>query len=130
VPWIEVFAAFVVSHLAGDYLVQTEFQALNKHLGLGPDPVRRRALLSHAASYLACFVPALVWLAGPLSAVELAATAVAVVVPHVIQDDGRLIRVWMERVKHTEYRPGTLSMAVDQTFHVLALFLLALVVGT
>jgi hypothetical protein len=130
VPWIEVFAAFVVSHLAGDYLLQTEHQALHKRGGLGDDPVKRRALASHAISYLACFIPVLVWLADELSAGALAATAVAIVLPHAIQDDGRVIRVWMQRVKRTEYKPGTLAMAVDQTFHIVSLFLLAVVVGT
>ena len=62
-PWPEIFAVFVVSHLVGDYLLQTEWQAHNKHGGLGPDPVRRRALLSHVATYGLAFVPALVWLA-------------------------------------------------------------------
>ena len=128
-PWVEVFAVFLVSHAAGDFLTQTEFQAKNKHGGLGADPVRRRALLSHAAVYLLCFVPGLAWLAGEHDALTVALTAVAVVVPHAIQDDGRVIGMWMRRVKHTEWQPGVLAMAVDQTFHLLALFLLAVAVG-
>ena len=128
-PWVEVFAVFLVSHAAGDFLTQTEFQAKNKHGGLGPDPVRRRALLSHAVVYLLCFAPALAWLATELSAPAVVGTAAAVVLPHAIQDDGRVIGVWMRRVKHTEWQPGVLAMAVDQTFHVLALFLLAAAVG-
>lgn len=127
--WIEVFAVFLVSHVAGDYLVQTEFQAMNKHGGLGRDPVRRRALLLHVATYLLCFVPGLVWLAGVESAAVVAATAAGIALPHLIQDDGRVIRVWMLRVKHTDYRPGVLAMAVDQSFHLLSLFLLAVAVG-
>src|SRR3712207_7655677 len=31
----------VVSHLFGDFILQTEFQATNKHGGLGRDPVKR-----------------------------------------------------------------------------------------
>lgn len=128
-PWAEVFAALVVSHLAGDFLFQTEFQAMNKHGGIGRDGAARRALVGHATTYLACFVPVLVWLSDALSAAALAATAAAIVVPHAIQDDGRVIRAWMRSVKHTEYRPGALAMAVDQTFHMVALFVLAVVVG-
>ena len=128
-PWIELFATFLVCHAGGDFLAQTEFQAKNKHRGLGRDPVRRRALLTHAAVYLLCFAPALVWLAGSASAATVAATAFAIVVPHTIQDDGRVIGVWMRRVKNTQYEPGTLAMAVDQSFHLLALFLLAVAVG-
>lgn len=129
-PWVEVFLAFLVSHLAGDYLAQTEFQAMNKHGGLGRDPVARRALAMHALTYLLCFVPALIWLAGEEPAGVVAATAAAVVVPHVIQDDGRVISAWMRRVKHTDYEPGLLAMTVDQSFHIVTLFLLAVVVGT
>ena len=128
-PWVEVFAVFLVSHAAGDFLTQTEFQARNKHGGLGRDPVRRRALLSHAAVYLLCYVPGLVWLAGEEEAATVALTAAAIVVPHAIQDDGRVIGMWMRRVKRTEWQPGVLAMAVDQTFHLVALFLLAVAVG-
>ena len=62
-PWVEVFAVFVVSHLAGDYLLQTDWQAENKRGGLGGDPVARRALLSHVTTYTLAFVPAFIWLA-------------------------------------------------------------------
>ena len=129
-PWVELFAVFLVSHAAGDFLTQTEFQASNKHGGLGSDPVRRRALLTHAAVYLLCFVPALVWLAGAEDAATVVLTAAAIVVPHVIQDDGRVIGLWMRRVKHTDWEPGVLAMAVDQAFHLVALFGVAVAVGT
>ena len=128
-PWVEVFAVFLVSHAAGDFLTQTEFQARNKHGGLGRDPVRRRALLTHAAVYLLCFVPALAWLAGDEGAGGVLLIAGAIVVPHLVQDDGRIIDLWMRRVKKTRSEPGALSIAVDQSFHLLALFLLAVVVG-
>lgn len=129
-PWVEVFVAFLVSHLAGDYIAQTEFQAMNKHGGLGRDPVARRALGTHALVYLLCFAPALLWLASEVSAVTLALCAAAIVVPHVIQDDGRVIAWWMRTVKKTSDEPGLLTMAVDQSFHVVTLLLLAVVVGT
>ena len=128
-PWVEIFAVFLVSHAAGDFLAQTEFQARNKHGGLGRDPVRRRALLSHVAVYMLCFVPALLWLAGDEDAGGVAAVGAAIVVPHAIQDDGRVIDLWMRRVKKTKWEPGVLAIAVDQSFHLLALFLLAVVVG-
>jgi len=35
VSWVEVFAVFVVSHLVGDFLIQTEWQASHKLGGLG-----------------------------------------------------------------------------------------------
>src|SRR5947209_7410343 len=61
-PWVEVFVVFLVSHLVGDYMLQTEWQALNKRGALKGTPTQRRALLSHIATYTLAFVPCLVWL--------------------------------------------------------------------
>ena len=62
VSWVAVFDVFLVCHLVGDFLFQTDWQARNKDHGLGGDPVRRRALLSHIATYTLAFLPALVWI--------------------------------------------------------------------
>ena len=128
-PWVEVFAAFLVCHLAGDFLLQTDWQAKHKRHGLAGDPVSRRALLSHITTYTLAFVPALVWLADDLDAWVLGAAAL-ISIPHLVQDDGRVLDAYISRVKG----PGASSelvvaTAVDQSFHVLALFLLALAVG-
>jgi hypothetical protein len=48
-------------HLAGDYLLQTDWQVRNKPGGLGFDPLARRALISHLLTYTLSFVPALIW---------------------------------------------------------------------
>jgi hypothetical protein len=129
VPWTEVFAVFVVCHLAGDYLLQTEWQAENKHRGLGPDPMRRRALFSHAATYGLAFVPALIWLATDIGGWVALAVA-AIVVPHLVQDDGRLVLSYLRFVKRSDAGPTDfVYIAVDQTFHLLALFALALVIS-
>jgi hypothetical protein len=125
--WTEVFAVFVVSHLAGDYLLQTEWQAENKHGGLGPDPVRRRALFGHIATYGLAFVPALVWLATDIGWWS-ALVAVAILLPHLVQDDGRPVLAYLYTVKRT--RAGSADFifrAVDQSLHVIALFIVALV---
>jgi len=129
-PWVEVFAAFVVCHLVGDYLLQTDWQAMNKRGGLGPDPISRRALFSHVASYTLAFVPALIWLAGEIGAWAVGVGAL-IAVPHLIQDDGRLLTQYMLRVKHADPRahPGV-AAAADQTFHFVVLFLTALVAGS
>ena len=129
-PWVEVFAALLVCHLAGDYLLQTDWQAANKAGGLGRDPIRRRALFSHVATYGLAFVPALVWLAGDLDGWAIAAAAAAIVVPHLVQDDGRALNLYISRVKRSESSPGDfVYIAVDQTLHVIALFALAVIVG-
>jgi len=125
--WVEVFAVFVVSHLAGDFLLQTDSQALNKYGGLSRDPVRRRALFAHVATYGLCFVPAGIWLGSNLSAGAAVGLVALVIVPHLIQDDGRLLTLYLLRVKKAHPEPGTfLFVSVDQSFHMVALFLTAL----
>jgi hypothetical protein len=127
--WVEVFLVLLVSHLAGDFLLQTDWQAKYKYGGLGPDPVRRRALGSHIVTYLLAYLPALVWIAieGGLDRAVLAAILVGV--PHWVQDDGRLLDLYIATVKGLSETPPWLRIAVDQSFHVVALFLIALVIG-
>jgi hypothetical protein len=129
VPWVEIFAVFVVSHAAGDYLLQTDWQATNKRGGLGRDPVARRALFSHVAVYTLAFVPAGAWLAGDMSPLGLVALAAGIFLPHLVEDDGRLLTAYLVRVKG----PGAATspavyQTVDQSFHLLVLFATALVV--
>jgi hypothetical protein len=130
VSWVEIFAAFVVSHLVGDYLLQTDWQARNKRLGLAGDPVRRRALLSHVLVYTLTFVPTLIWLSDDLGA-GVVWVAALIFIPHVIQDDGRLLTWFIFKVKGaSEESAREIYMPVDQSFHVLALFALAIAAGT
>jgi hypothetical protein len=127
-PWVEVFAVFLVSHLVGDFLLQTDLQARYKWGGLSADARSRQSLLSHTVSYTMAFVPALIWLATDIGAWAIG-VGLLVAVPHMIQDDGRLLDAYMRRVKGVEPVPGGLRIAVDQTWHFVALFLLALWVG-
>lgn len=124
--WVEIFAVFLVCHLTGDFLLQTEWQATHKHGGLGKDPVARRALVSHVATYGMVFAPALAWLAQDLGA-GIAWVAALITLPHLLQDDGRLVARYMEITKKTVARDGELLfVAVDQTFHIIALFGIAI----
>ena len=124
-----MFVVFLVSHLVGDYLLQTDWQARHKHRGLGGDPVARRALVSHVLTYTLAFAQALVWIAGDHGTGTLA-IAVAVAVPHLLQDDGRCVAAYMRRVKRCDVDAVPMvGAAVDQTLHVVALFALALVIG-
>ena len=129
--WPEVYLVLLISHLAGDFLLQTEWQAVNKRGGLKDDPDRRRALAMHGLTYTAAYVPALVWIAsgdpGVLGAVL---CAVAITLPHMAIDDGRLLFAWMSRVKHNDDPERWLVAAVDQTFHLVCLLPVALVVGS
>jgi hypothetical protein len=70
-----------------------------------------------------------VWIGIELSPGWAVAAAALVGVPHLVVDDGRPVRWWIEHVKGAErYEPG-LAAAVDQSFHVLCLFALALLIG-
>jgi hypothetical protein len=125
--WTEIFGVLAVSHLAGDFLLQTEWQARHKRGGLGPDPVARRALVSHVLVYGLAFVPAFVWLGGEIGAAVLGVAAL-ILLPHLVQDDGRAVSAYMSAVKQTRAgHDDPLFVVVDQSFHLIALFLVALV---
>jgi hypothetical protein len=122
VRWEEVFAVFVVCHVAGDFLLQTDWQAVHKRGGLSRNRDARRALFSHVTVYTLGFVPALIWLATETSAAAFALLAV-IFIPHLIQDDSRVLVAWNRIVKRSSPQPGDfLYMAIDQSFHLVALF--------
>jgi Protein of unknown function (DUF3307) len=129
VSWVSVFAAFLVAHMVGDYLFQTDWQARNKRGGLSGRGVSRRALFSHVTSYTIAFVPAFVWIATQLDAGWAVVAAVLVFLPHLVIDDGRVVRLYLSRVKRADGFDVGLAASVDQSFHVLSLFLVALLVG-
>lgn len=124
-PWPEILLALLVAHVVGDFLLQTDHQARFKARGLGRDRVRRTALLRHVAVYTLVCVPVLLWAADGAAETGLAAAAVAV--PHAVQDDGRLIARWNRSVKRFDPAGAPfVAVLVDQSFHVVALFALAL----
>ncbi len=120
--WVEVFAVLIVCHLLGDFLLQTDWQAAHKYAGLGPDPVRRRALLSHTLVYTLSFLPALIWIGLEVDALRAIVVAVIVFLPHYLQDDGRALDAYMVRVKGLSTNSPGLRIAVDQSFHMITLF--------
>ena len=124
--WEEVFAVFLVCHLTGDFLLQTDWQAVNKRGGLSRHTEARRALFSHVSIYTLVFVPAVIWIANEKSPLAFALLAV-VFIPHLIQDDGRILMAWNRIVKRSSPLPGDpVYMAIDQSFHVVFLFATAL----
>ena len=76
-------------------------------------------------------MPALVWLADDIGAGEALALAPVIFVPHLIQDDGRLLTAYVVRVKgEGALEERSIMAAADQSFHILALFLTALLAGS
>ena len=124
-PWVEVFIVFVVCHLVGDYLLQTDWQATHKRGGLFNGGESRHALLRHILTYTLAFVPALVWLVSEEEVAALGAVGLGalIAVPHLIQDDGRLLTSFVMNVKGAgAASTREVYTAVDQTFHLVALF--------
>ena len=122
--WPELFLVFVVAHLFGDYLVQTDWQARHKARGLSGDRVARRALCAHVVNYTLAFVPALAWMGSALGTGIAALTAIAL--SHLVVDDGRLLMLYLWRVKRCPdpVPPGLLT-SVDQSVHLIVLWLVA-----
>lgn len=127
--WVEVFLVLIVCHLVGDFLLQTDWQAANKYGGLGPDQVSRRALLSHIGTYMLAFVPALIWIASDASLGQAILALLIIGIPHWVQDDGRLLDLYVVVVKGLAQTSAGLRIAVDQSFHVVMLFLAALILA-
>jgi hypothetical protein len=129
VSWVSVFTAFLVAHMVGDYLFQTDWQARHKRGGLSGDRVAFKALVSHVTTYTLAFVPALIWIGDQLDAGWALLSAVLIFVPHLLIDDGRFVRAYLANVKRADGFDVGLAASVDQSFHVLSLFLVALLVG-
>lgn len=111
--------------------MQTDWQAVNKHGGVRKGSEHRRALTQHVATYTLAFVPAFIWIGTEIGAGWAAVTAVAIFVPHFLQDDGWVVSAWMSKVKHTPADSNpSLAIAVDQSMHAVMLLLTALVVAS
>src|SRR4051794_23840087 len=115
--------------MAGDYLLQTDWQARHKRGGLGSDRIARRALLSHVSTYTLAFLPAFIWIASDLDPMWAIVTAVLISLPHLMIDDGRFVGAYLSRVKGVSTLNLSLAASVDQSFHVLCLWGAAMIVG-
>jgi Protein of unknown function (DUF3307) len=128
VNWVSVFASFLVAHMVGDYLFQTDWQARNKRGGLSGG-VAFRALAAHVTTYTLAFAPALIWIGDELDAAWAVLAAALIFLPHLVVDDGRIVRLYLARVKRAPGFDIGLAASVDQSFHVLSLFLVAILLG-
>ncbi len=127
--WVEVLAAFLVAHMVGDYLLQTDWQARHKAGGLGGDRAALKALTAHVTTYTLAFVPACVWIAGERGVGWAILAGALVALPHLVIDDGRVVRLYLREVKGADtFDPG-LAGAVDQAFHIVSMCVVALLVG-
>jgi hypothetical protein len=126
VSWPAALLALLVSHVAGDVLVQSEWQAQMKVRGFA-DPVGRRALIRHIATYMLAFLLALAWIGAETSVLRAVAVGALIATTHLLIDDGRLVDAWLRKVKRAGNPAPALSIAVDQSFHILCLLGAALI---
>ena len=125
--WVQVFIVFLVCHATGDFLLQTEFQAVRKSGGLGSDPIARKALFSHLFTYSLVFVPAFVWIVDKQSASRMLFAAAVALLTHLVQDDRRLLYRYTVTVKKADPPPDhPLWIFIDQAGHIVWLFAAAL----
>jgi hypothetical protein len=109
----------------GDVLLQTEWQAVNKITGLA-DALGRRALTRHVLTYMLAFIPALVWIGSLTTAWRAIAIGLLVGIPHLLIDDGTFVRFWLREVKGADRPSVGLTIATDQSLHVVCLLAAAL----
>jgi hypothetical protein len=112
---MRLFDYLIIAHLVGDYLVQTEFEAMNKALGR----FWNRALISHCLKYTLSFVPVIVLLGMPL-------WWLAVIYgTHMVLDRRWFITGWRKYVTRNSEQSIQatfwLTVVIDQIFHVLVL---------
>jgi hypothetical protein len=119
--WTTTILVFFFCHLAGDFVLQTDWQATHKAHGLGRNPVARRALFTHVGTYLVPYVPAFVWVSSHIGAGATIGVVALIAGPHLFVDDRRAVGAWMRHVKGFVDPPPGLSIAVDQSFHLLFL---------
>ena len=127
--WVDALAGFLVAHMVGDYLFQTDWQARHKRGGLTGDGTSRRALWTHVTTYTLAFLPVLIWMGAEAGAWVGILAGVLIFVPHLIIDDGRVVDVYLERVKRADARTVGLATSVDQALHVVCLWAVALLAG-
>lgn len=109
----------LVAHLVGDYILQNDYQALNKKKS---SIVCGYHCLMYTLSVLVFSGFAWHWWAYPICFAL-----------HFVQDRWTLIEKWMELSGQTSFRDGPCkpwsTIAVDNTFHLLTLYLLQLLAG-
>ena len=101
VSWVSVFAGFLVAHMVGDYLLQTDWQARHKRGGLS-DPAARRPLRDPRRD-LHARLRARLRVDRERARRRLGASSppLLVFVPHLVVDDGRIVRALPRRASST-----------------------------
>lgn len=113
---MNLFEAMLVGHLAGDYILQNRWMALNKEKRIGP-------LAVHSAVYAACVAA----FALPVQTLPMGGILL-IFISHMVLDRRSLVRWWMREVNGIEAgspEEPFLKIAIDQGFHIIILALVA-----
>lgn len=116
---MNVFEWLLIAHFAGDYLFQTEFEALNKM----QNRFCNRALVSHCTKYTLCFIPVF-WFY-----VMQPAWLLFIFGSHLFFDRRWFIMWWRKHINRNSdesiAKTSWLTITIDQIFHILVLTLIA-----
>jgi hypothetical protein len=117
-----IFEIMLCTHLFADYLLQTEWQAVNKSKNL-------IALGSHIAVYHLVMLGVLVWRFG--WDMRVLGVVAFLALTHAVMDRGWVIPRLMRALRLVVNRPAErwLVMVVDQVIHILLLGIAALILG-
>ena len=74
-------------------------------------------------------MPAFIWIGDELGVGWGVLAAALVALPHLVVDDGRIISLYLTRVKHAEATDARIAGPVDQSFHAVSLCVVALLIG-
>lgn len=115
-----LFELLLLAHFVGDYLVQTEYQALHKAEG----NFLNSALINHCFMYSLCFVPVLaIYNANPL-------WILFVFLSHMFYDRRWPIMLWRQYVNRCSQKgiesTFWLTIVVDQIFELLVLAIISI----
>lgn len=117
------FDLLIVAHLIGDWLMQTEYEAMRK----AKDPFFNWGLWKHCLVYTLWFVPVFLWVG--VSCLWL----LPLLASHLFLDRRWPIVWWLRHVKRTSResieKNFWLVVAVDQVAHAMVLVLLVFVSG-
>lgn len=116
-----LFEYLILAHLVGDFLLQTEWQAVNKRTSWA-------ALLTHVVIYHALVLAAFVWHEGSDRPIVYAVVAV-LALTHAALDRFTVVPLMRTLRLVVKREPDrTLTFAVDQAIHILLLGIAAFVV--
>lgn len=108
---MSLFDVLLIAHLIGDYLLQTNWMAVNK-------PKNWLALTLHSGVYTL-----VIWLASLSYSHSLSWLALLVIfLMHMVLDQRQFVSWWLVNIMRVSRdREAGLSMVVDQTFHLIVL---------